>query len=164
MFYISIFLIYSIFGFLFESGLALIKHTHFNSGILYGPWTFMYGIAIFVIVFVDRFIKRFRLDKWKEIVIFFITITLIMTLIEFSGGKLIEKLFHVVYWNYESYPLHYGPYISLPTSLLWGVFATSINYLVNPKLFKLIKKIPWYITIIGLILFIIDVLFTIINK
>ena len=54
-------------------------------------------------------------------------------------------------------------YICLEFSLLWGLFATFVNYLIVPHLNKLAKKIPKSITIILVLLFIIDIIATIIN-
>ena len=163
-YYINIFFIYSILGFLFESFLMISAGNHFfNSGVLYGPWAFIYGIAIFVLILLDKFLKERKLPKWLEIVLFYIGATLLMTLIEFTGGMLIEKIFHTVYWDYTNMHNHYGHYICLEISLFWGLFATLVNYLLTPLTKKLAKKTPWYITIILIILFVIDIIATIIN-
>ena len=84
-----------------------------------------------------------------------------MTLIEFSAGNLIEKLFHVVYWDYTNLYFNYGHYIALEVSLLWGLFATFTNYVLAPHLNKLAKKIPKVVTYILIIFFIIDLLIVI---
>ena len=161
---INIFFIYSILGFLFESILMIVSNNHFfNSGVLYGPWAFIYGIAIFILMILDKFLKERKLPKWLEIVLFYIGATLLMTLIEFTGGMLIEKIFHTVYWDYINMNNHYGHYICLEISLFWGLFATLVNYLLTPLAKKLAKKTPWYITIILIILFVIDIIATIIN-
>lgn len=163
MYYINIFFIYSFLGFLFENMLNLFTNTNFNSGVLYGPWAFIYGISIFVIMGLNKFLKRYKLNKVLEILIFYISITLLMTLIEFSGGMLIERIFHVVYWDYSNFKFNYGHYIALEISLLWGLFATVVNYLVVPHLNKFAKKIPKAITIVLVLLFIIDIIATIVN-
>lgn len=163
MYYVNIFFIYSFLGFLFENALNLVTHANFNSGVLYGPWTFIYGIAIFVIMAFYKFLKQYKLKKWLEVIIFYIVVTIFMVLIEFSGGMLIEKIFHVVYWDYTNLKFNYGHYIALEISLLWGVFATFINYFVTPITSKLAKKIPIPITIIVIILFIVDIVMTAIN-
>ena len=163
MYYINIFFIYSFLGFLFENLFIVISNSNFNSGVLYGPWTFIYGIAIFVLILFYKFLRRYKLNKWLEIFIFFIGATILMTLIEFSGGMLIEKIFHVVYWDYTNLKFNYGYYISLETSLGWGAFATFVNYLVSPWLNKFAKKIPNYISIILVLLFIIDIVAVIVN-
>lgn len=163
-YYINIFFIYSILGFLFESILIMVSGNHFfNSGVLYGPWAFIYGIAVFILMLLNRFLRERKLPKWLEIVLFYIGATILMTLIEFIGGNLIEKIFHLVYWDYTNMDHNYGNYICLEISLFWGLFATLVNYLLTPLTKKLAKKTPWYITIILVILFITDIIATIIN-
>lgn len=162
--YLNIFFIYSILGFLFESALIMISKNHFfNSGVLYGPWAFIYGIAIFFIIALNKYLRKRNLPKWLEIVLFYISACILMTLIEFIGGNLIEKIFHVIYWDYTNMNNHFGHYICLEISLFWGLFASLVNYLLTPIINKLEAKIPWYITIILLIFFIIDVIATIVN-
>lgn len=163
-YYINIFFIYSILGFLFESILMMISGNHFfNSGVLYGPWAFIYGIAIFILMILDKFLKERKLPKWSEIVLFYIGATLLMTLIEFIGGNLIEKIFHLVYWDYTNMTNNFGNYICLEISLFWGLFATLVNYLLTPIVKKIARKIPGYITILLIVLFIADIIATIIN-
>lgn len=77
---------------------------------------------------------------------------------------LIEKIFHAVYWDYIKMKFNFGFYICLEVSLVWGLFATFINYIVKDKINALAKKIPKFITIITLILFITDCLITFINR
>lgn len=163
-YYINIFFIYSVLGFLFESILMMVVDNHFfNSGVLFGPWAFIYGIAIFILMIEDKILKTKKLPKWLEIVLFYIVACILMTLIEFIGGNLIEKIFHTVYWNYTNMHNHYGNYICLEISLFWGLFATLVNYLLTPIINKFEDKIPWYITIIFIVLFVIDIIATIIN-
>ncbi len=163
MFYINTFFIYSILGFIFENIMSFIGHSHFYSGILYGPWTFIYAFAIFALMFLDKKLKNLKLDKWLEIFLFYIGSTIIMTMIEFSGGMLIEKLFHRVYWDYTNLKFNFGHYIALEVSLGWGLFATIVNYLLRPLIDKFIKKIPKFVTIILMIFFILDVVVSLLN-
>ncbi len=163
MYYVNIFFIYSFLGFCFENILNIFTHSYFNSGILYGPWTFIYAFAIFAIMLVDKLLKRLKLKKGIEVLLFYIIITIVITLIEFSGGMLIEKLMHRVYWDYTNMTFNYGHYITLEVALFWGIFAIIINYLVRPFLSKFALKIPYYVTVILGIFFVIDVVATIVN-
>ena len=161
MFYINVFFIYSFLGFLFENFFAFVSNSNFNSGVLYGPWTFIYGIAIFILMALNRFLNKYiKNNNWLKVFLFFIGATIFMTLIEFSGGMLIEMFFHVVYWDYTNLALNYGYYISLETSLGWGLFATFVNYLLTPFLSIFAKKIPWYVTILFITLFLVDIFIT----
>ena len=163
MYYVNIFFIFSFIGFLFENVLNIFTNDNFNSGILYGPWTFIYGIGVLLMVIVYKFLQQFHLKKWKEVVLFYIIITVVMTLVEFSGGMLIETIFHRTYWDYTNMRFNYGKYICLEVSLAWGLLATFITYLVLPFINKIEKKIPWFVSVGLIILFILDIVFTIIN-
>ena len=161
--YINIFFIYSFLGFLFENGLNVVINTNFNSGILYGPWTFIYGFAIFILMFLNKLLNQVKVSKWVRVLLFYVGAVILMTILEFTGGMLIEKLFHRVYWDYSNLMFNFGNYICLEVALLWGVFATFMNYLIVPHLNKLAKKIPVYISVILIILFVVDIIATIVN-
>ena len=163
MYYVNVFFIFSFIGFLFENVLNIFTNDNFNSGILYGPWTFIYGIGVLLMVIVYKFLQQFHLKKWKEVVLFYIIITIVMTLVEFSGGMLIETIFHRTYWNYTNMRFNYGKYICLEVSLAWGLLSTLITYLVLPFINKLEKKIPWFVGVGLIILFVMDIIFTLIN-
>ena len=163
MYYVNIYFIFSFIGFLFENLLNIFTNDNFNSGVLYGPWTFIYGIGVLLMVIVYKFLQQFHLKKWKEVVLFYIIITIVMTLVEFSGGMLIETIFHRTYWDYTNMRFNYGKYICLEVSLAWGLLATFITYLVLPFINKIEKKIPWFVSVGLIILFIVDIIFTLIN-
>lgn len=163
MYYINIFFVFSFIGFLFESFLNIFFNDNFNSGILYGPWTFIYGIGALLIVVLNKFLGQYHLKKWKEVLLFYVGITILMTLVEFSGGMLIETIFHRTYWDYTNMRFNYGKYICLEVSLLWGLLATAINYFALPWVNKFIQKIPKWVSFLFVFLFILDIIFMIIN-
>lgn len=163
VYYINIFFIFSFLGFLFENLLNVFTNANFNSGILYGPWTFIYGIGVLLIIVVRKFLTQYKMKKIIEIGIFYLIITILMAIVEFSGGMLIETIFHRTYWDYTNMRFNFGKYICLEVSLSWGVLATLINYLVLPFINKFEKKIPLGVTISFAILFIIDIICTLIN-
>lgn len=157
---INIFFLFSFLGFLLETIFAWITKSNFHSGVLHGPCTIIYGFAIFLIITLHRFLKQFHLKKWLEVIIFFILITGIMTLLEFTGGMLIEKLSGRIFWDFSDMPHPYGHYISLETSLMWGVLSTLVNYVIVPHALKFARKIPYFITIFCIIIFVIDCIFS----
>ncbi len=163
MYYINIFFIFSFLGFLFENIWTLAINTNFNSGILYGPWTFIYGFAAFGLMFLNNFLEKRNINKWLKVFLFFLAAAILMTALEYSGGMLIEKLFHKVYWDYTNMRFNLGRYICLEVALFWGVFATMVNYLLLPYIKNWSKKIPKFVTIIVVVLFIVDIVATALN-
>ena len=165
MYLLNCFFIYSILGFLLESTFTLIVSSHFSSGILYGTWTPIYGFgAILTIVISRKIFKNMHQNKFVETIITFIILTVVLTIIEWLGGIIIENLFHETLWNYKDYKYNIGKYISLEMSLIWGIISIFVIYFIKPIIDKLEKKIPKFITIIITILFIIDLITTTIIK
>ena len=161
MYILNCFFIYSILGFVFEGLFTLITKNHFSSGILYGPWTPVYGFgALLTIIISKKIFKKMHQNKIIEKIITFIVLTIVLTLIEWLGGILIESLFHKALWNYKDYKFNIGKYISLEMSLIWGIISILIIYFIKPIIDKIETKIPKYITVILTILFILDLTLT----
>ncbi len=158
MYYINLFFIYSIFGYILESLLAFSFRKNYNSGILYGPWTPIYGFAVLIMIIVFLFIKKFNYKNFKEKVVYFIFITIFLTFLEGVGGYLIQLIFKKTYWNYDKLLFNIGHFMSLEISLIWGILAIISMYYIVPKISNLIKKIPKTLTFIILSLFVIDVI------
>lgn len=165
MYYINIFLIYSILGYIFEATMAFLTKGSFKSGIMFGPWTPIYGLGVIIILLLSSYLfKNLHLPKIYEIIITLIIIIIILTLLEWLGGVCIEKLFHKTLWDYSDQLFHIGKYISLTASITWGVGTLLVIYIINPFLRNSINKIPNTISIIILILFIIDFIYTVIKN
>ena len=165
MYLLNCFFVYSIIGFIIEGLYTLIVSGHFSSGILYGPWTPVYGLgALLTIVISRKIFKNMHKSRFVETIVTFIVLTVTLTFIEWLGGILIENLFHETLWNYKDYKYNIGKYISLEMSLVWGIVSIFIIYFVKPIIDKLEKKIPKFITIIFATLFIIDLITTTVVK
>lgn len=159
MYLINCFFIYSILGFIIEGIFTLIVSGHFSSGILYGPWTPVYGFgAILTIVISNKIFQNMHKSRLIETAVTFIILTIVLTLIEWIGGILIENLFHETLWNYKDYKYNIGKYIALEMSLVWGIASIIIIYFVKPIVDKIVTKIPKVITFIITTLFIIDLI------
>lgn len=159
--YIKMFFIYSILGFLLESSVALIFGWSFESGILFGPWTPVYGFGTILIHTLSQYLfLHLHLNRIIETIIVFFIVTILLTLLEWFGGVLIEAIFHTHFWDYSNHAYHIGPYISLTMSLLWGVGSIFFIYLINPKCNRWFEKIPNWIFILLIFLFAIDLVLT----
>lgn len=139
-YYINTFLIYSILGFIFESILKLF-HSNMNNGFLFGPWIPIYGLGVCIIIFIMRLIfNRFKIKRYIKIILLFIISMLTLTLLEFIGGNLIYMLTKKKFWNYSKLKYNIGPFIALEISLIWGIMAIVITYLIKPIIDKLRTK------------------------
>lgn len=165
MYYINTFLIYSLIGHLLEMTAQSFFIENPNSGILFGPWTPVYGFgAIIIILTYKTVFKKLHMNKFLEIIIAFFIVSILLSFIEWIGGVLIEKIFGIVFWNYSDQRFNLGKYVSLEMTLLWGIASLICYYIINPILYKLIVKIPKFVTYIFAIIFFIDVVYTIVSK
>ncbi len=164
-YYLNCFFIYSIFGHLLETVFSMLGNNNFKSGFLYGWWTPVYGIGAVTILFISNYLfKNLHMPRFWETVIMFFAVAIVLSALEALGGVLIEKTFGKVFWDYSSQRFHIGHYISLEMTLVWGVASIIFIYIIHPLLDNLIKKVPKWVTIILLILFVFDFTKTFIDK
>ena len=166
MLYLNYIFFYSILGFLMESTIYKISNVNNKSGIFYGPYTFVYGFGVLASILIYEFLeKRTTLkNKLLKLIMYYLIFTVIMSLIEFIGGELLHLIFNQDLWNYSSHSDSLGKYICITNSLIWGLLATFNIYVIYPKVKKLLKKLPHIYTYIFILGFLIDLVFTIINK
>ena len=159
-YYLNIFFMCSFLGFLME-GFFKLFNKNMNSGILYGPWVPIYGLgAVLVIIIFRTIFNRTKFKKVNKLALTFLILVIIMSVLEYLGGNLIEIIFHKTFWNYSNMKFNIGKYICLEMSLLWGVLSFVFLYLIKPFEEKIMKKIPNFITYLVLVIFILDVFLT----
>lgn len=148
-----------------ETSLALITKSGFKSGIMYGPFTPIYGIGTVIILVLSRyFFINLHMPRWIETIIVFFILSIFLSCLELLGGILIEKIFGIILWSYKNHKYNIGNYISLEMTFIWGVVSILFIYIINPILKKLILKIPYSITYILLFVFILDCITTFIKN
>lgn len=162
MYYINYFFIFSILGHIFET---IISN---KSGILYGYWTPVYGFGCILILIIHKLLDNYQkiknIGKFKKIIILFFTSFVILSIVELIGGYLIELIFGIEMWNYSSFIFNIGKYISLETSLIWGISSIILIYIIKPFLDKYVYKIPKIISYVLLILLFVDCVATLTFK
>lgn len=159
--YIKQFIFFSVIGYFFEKIVGIVIQNNFDSGILYGPYTPIYGFGILIIIYGSDYIfKHLHLKRYQENFIVFGLLFFTITILELLGGMLIEKIFGTVFWSYESLKFNYGHYIAIEVSLLWSILGIIIYYFKD-FLLKLVDKVPTIIYYLLIIAIIIDVIYTI---
>ena len=163
-YYINNFIIYSILGFILETTLKYVFFPKLHNGSLYGPWIPVYGFGVCLIIAIMRTIfNRIKTNRIIKVILLFITSTILLTILELLGGHLIEFITGKIFWDYSKMKFNIGHYICLEISLIWGITSLLIVYIIKPQTDKLIKKIPSIITYSVLFLFLIDLIFSLIN-
>ena len=160
MYYVNAFFVFSILGHFIES----FFYTSGESGIFLGYWTPIYGIGAVTILLAYDFLTRKKDFKKLKGVIIFLIGAVLLSLMEYIGGILIEKIFGVVFWDYSSMKFNIGKYTSLEMSLVWGLSSLALIYIIRPLIDRFIKKIPKLVSWILIVLFIIDLVLTLYTK
>lgn len=160
MYYMNYFFVFSILGYLLET----FFNKGFESGILYGPYTPVYGIGVCLVIFVFHFLKRKKINHLFTLLCIFLFGFIGLSILELLGGILIEYFFHTVFWDYSHFKLSIGHYIALEISLLWGILSILIAYIICPFFDLWIQKIPKFLTWLFLIFFIFDCMITLFTK
>lgn len=165
MFYTKIFLLYSLLGFIMESTLYKVKKINKHSGIFYGPITAVYGVGIISIELLNKyFFKKIKCNKILKLLIEFMTLTIILSLIEYIGGHVLNYLFDIDMWNYSNMKPNFGKYVCLKNSIIWGILGTIYIHIFKPFTDRIIKQITSKETYLFLIIFILDTIITLITK
>lgn len=163
MYYLNCFFIYSIIGHIIES--FVYGFYGGESGILYGFYTPIYGIGCVIIIGTyNLFIKDIKINKYLKALFIFLIGAVLLSIMEYIGGILIEKIFHITFWDYSNLKFNIGKYTSLEMSVIWGICSLLLIYIVKPLFDKFINKIPLFFTVGLFILFSIDVAITLIDK
>lgn len=139
------FFIYSFAGWCIEVCCAAIQKRKFvNRGFVNGPLCPIYGSgAVLFAIF---------LPELKEAPFFlFLAGAILASILEFTTGALLEKLFHRKWWDYSNIRWNYEGYVCLPFSLGWGVCAVVLNMFLNPLLVKLLGIMPKLLMVIIMI-------------
>ena len=154
-YYLNAFFLFSICGHVLEE----FFYTK-EPGILFGYWAPVYGFGSVIILLLYNFLKKQNINKkWIEVLLVFLNGFLILTLLEWLGGILIEKVFNITFWDYTNHPLAIGKYISIPMAFVWGICSLILAYGIKKIVDPLLKKVPKWVPIILSILMIIDVFY-----
>lgn len=129
-----LFFIYSFLGWILETVTAAAKQKRFvNRGLINAPVCVIYGIAAVIITAALQELHGF----WLFAGIFILT-----TVIEWTAGHLIEKLYHEKWWDYSDMKWNLDGYICVPVSLFWGILGLLAMKWGNPLLTGIFRMIP----------------------
>ena len=135
IYYFWHFIIGSIFGFLIETIWCLIKNKKYESrkGLIYGPFTPIYGLATLSLSII---INLFNLNSNLKI---FLLGFIVSSIIEYISSFIQEKVFHTKSWDYSNFPLNINGRVNLIYSIVFGLvsilwyklFFNIVNSILN---------------------------------
>lgn len=153
------FIIYSILGYIVETLFGLVTKGVLESrkSFLYGPFCAIYGLgAVVVILGLQKF-------KKNNYTLFFGGI-LIGSIVEYAISAIGELIFHIKWWDYSGMPFNINGRICLAFSFFWGVLAIYLMGHLQPKIEKLLNKIPEktfkIVTVVGVVVMLLDFIVT----
>ncbi len=134
--YVFLFFAYSFVGWCFESTVVSVSQRRpVNRGFLFGPVCPIYGTcAVLMALTLARFTHNIAVLLFAGM--------LIATFVEFLTGWGMEKLFHTRWWDYSDAKLNIAGYVSLKSSLVWGVLSVLLMRFLHPWVFSLFDKLP----------------------
>ncbi|MCM1412655.1 MAG: putative ABC transporter permease [Lachnospiraceae bacterium] len=137
-----LFFIYSFIGWCIEVCYSAFRQRKFvNRGFVNSPLCPIYGSgAVLYAVFLPELTERpFFL---------FLGGTILATLLEYSTGMLMEKIFQKKLWDYSGIRFNLSGYVCARYSLLWGALALVTMLFANPFICGLLHMIPYPIALV----------------
>src|SRR5665647_178468 len=133
--YILYFFIYSFTGWFLEAIYASYLEDKFvNRGFLKTPFCPIYGFGSLVIIQIFNVLNGFHLEQTAYLMIGAVLSILVATVFEYMTGYILEKAFHVRWWDYSDEALNVNGHICFKYSLLWGLGAFVIVMGMQPVL------------------------------
>ena len=130
-----IFIVYSIAGWLLEITVGLLqKHRFVNRGFLIGPICPIYGTGALLITFC--------LSPLHNPIVIFLASVLICAILEYSTSVIMEKLFHVRWWDYSDRPFNLNGRICLEALIVFGIGGTLVALIFSPALYHILSSLP----------------------
>lgn len=153
------FMVYSFLGWLAETFYcSALQQKIVERGFLTGPYCPIYGFgAIIVLILLDPYISH-------PLLLFFLGMIL-TSILEYAASYIMEKLFHMRWWDYSEHRFNINGRVCLWNSTLFGILCLVLTLLVHPPITEIIGKIPsFYLYIVSsliLLVFTVDCIYSV---
>lgn len=139
---VFLFFAFSIFGWIFESLVHLIRDGVFlNRGFLIGPWIPLYGLCgLILLIVVQKFVHK--------PIPAFIMMMAIYSLIEYLLNWFLEYEWDIVQTDYTGYLLNLNGKTFIGGAIFFGLLGCAFLYYLAPKWDDLFHGLPEYIQIL----------------
>lgn len=139
---ISYFFIYAFLGWCCEVIFAAVKEGRFvNRGFLNGPVCPIYGFGVITVLMILWGVK-------DNFVLLFFGSVLLTSVLEYVTGYILEKFFHMRWWDYSSEHFNIKGYVCLKFSILWGLVCLIVVDIVHPAIENLVLHLPVRLTVV----------------
>lgn len=130
------FYLFAFAGWIYECLLVLIRDRKpVNRGFLAGPILPLYGFGAVAVYLLLR--------PFSDIpTLLYISGMIVATVLEYVTGWLLEKCFHIKWWDYTEEPYNFQGRIALIPSMFWGFLSLSMFDILLPVANAIIGSIP----------------------
>ena len=152
-----LFIIYSFIGYIAEVISCSIHSKKFiwNRGFLIGPYLPIYGTGALLLVYT---LGRYRGD----LLALFIMSMVYCTILEYFTSLILEKIFHLRWWDYSEKKFNLNGRVCLSNGILFGIGGILIVQFINPVISTLVFSISYtpllLMSLTILILFVVDLI------
>ncbi len=153
------FMTYSFLGWCCETVYCSVIQKHFvNRGFLYGPLCPIYGCGALLVLFLLR-------DVSNSLIPLFLSGVVVTTVLEYLTSVLMEKLFHMKWWDYSHLPFNINGRVCLLNSCEFGALSVFVVRILHPAIVDLIGKLnttmAWFVAIGLLVIVLTDTFVTV---
>lgn len=129
-----LFFVYSFLGWILETLSAAVKQRKFvNRGLINAPFCVLYGTGAALITIFCQELNGLWLFGY---------VLVVATVLEWTAGHLIERMYHERWWDYSGMMWNLDGYICAPISILWGALGFLMMKWGNPLLIKVYGILP----------------------
>ena len=119
--WVLLFFFYCFCGWIWESCYVSLCQRHWvNRGFLHGPLLPIYGSGAVIILLATIPVEQ-------SLVLIYLCGMVAATALEYVTGAVMERLFHVRYWDYSTQKCNLNGYICLTSSLAWGFLPSNFT-------------------------------------
>jgi uncharacterized membrane protein/HD superfamily phosphodiesterase len=159
---IILFAVYSFMGWIIEVFYRSITQRQIiNAGFLFGPFIPIYGFGAAFIILLELVIKQ-----WP-ITVKIVTYGIVLTVIEYIAGFILEKTFKLKLWDYSKNKFNIHGRICLLFSLCWSVLAIVFVMFIHPFILKHVQSLKISLLNISAVVFLLycltDLVFSVIS-
>lgn len=130
------FIIYSFFGWLWETGLYILRDKRFvNRGFLNGTLCPIYGVGACASIAI-------LYGRVSNPVFLFLFGLIICTAVEYVTHWLLEVLFHATWWDYSKQKFNIKGRVCLTSAVFFGICITALIIFVHPFVSKMTSELP----------------------
>lgn len=153
----------SFLGFLLENIWLAARNGYMDNRNMYAPFLIGYGIAVMGIYIVMGTPSNMRIfgipsesGPRAQFGAYFLLTFIIVSVGEIILGKTVEKLTHVIWWDYTKIPLHITRYTSIPTGIGFTIIiVTFMDCFFERIMNKLSEMDETRMTIFGTVLMVV---------